>query len=132
MIQIVLDTNIVISAALSPLGNPAKVIKFIKNNEDIQLYYNAVIFAEYKKVLAYKRLNLPQEEQEKALEAIIDMGVIHEPTTKSNITLPDESDRIFYDTAKSANAYLVTGNIKHYPPNEPFILNPAQFVDLIT
>jgi predicted nucleic acid-binding protein len=41
----------------------------------------------------------------------------------------DEDDRIFYDTAKSAEAYLISGNTKHYP-NEPFILTPAAFLAL--
>jgi len=128
MMKIVIDTNIVISAALSHLGNPAKIINLVRNNEDIQLYYNMVIWAEYKKVLSYVRLNLPKEEQEKALESIQETGIIINPVT-SKIPLPDESDRIFYDTAKACNAYLITGNIKHYP-TEPFILTPAQFVAL--
>ena len=128
--DIVIDTNIVISAALSLLGNPAGVIRLVRDNEDIKLFYNAVIFAEYKKVLAYPHLNLPAAEQEKALEAIKEIGVILEPTTKSNIALIDESDRIFYDTAKARNAYLITGNIKHYPA-EPFILTPTQFINLM-
>ena len=130
MMKIVIDTNIVISAALSHLGNPAKIINLVRNNEDIQLYYNMVIWAEYKKVLSYVRLNLPKEEQEKALESIQETGIIINPVT-SKIPLPDESDRIFYDTAKACNAYLITGNIKHYP-TEPFILTPAQFVALFS
>jgi len=40
--------------------------------------------------------------------------------------MPDESDRIFYDAAKAVNAYLVTGNQKHYPENTQ-IVTPARF-----
>jgi len=43
----------------------------------------------------------------------------------------DEDDRIFYDTAKSANAVLVTGNKKHYP-DESFIMTPAEFLEHIS
>ena len=46
--QVVIDTNIVISAARVSQGNPAKILKLIRDNEDIKLYYNAIIFAEYK------------------------------------------------------------------------------------
>jgi len=49
---------------------------------------------------------------------------------KSGIPLPDESDRIFYDVAKISNAYLITGNIKHYPI-ETWIMAPAAFITLI-
>jgi len=50
---------------------------------------------------------------------------INPPT--STISLPDETDRIFYDTAKSSEAVLITGNIRHYP-EEPFIMTPAEFL----
>ena len=39
----------------------------------------------------------------------------------------DETDRIFYDTAVSSGATLITSNKKDYP-NEPFILTPAEFL----
>ena len=45
--------------------------------------------------------------------------------------MPDESDRIFYDTAKAVNAYLVTGNLKHYPEETQFEKNTASFNRLI-
>jgi predicted nucleic acid-binding protein len=51
-------------------------------------------------------------------------------TVPSAIPFVDESDRIFYDTAKAANAYLVTGNQKHFPC-EPFIVNPSGFLQMI-
>jgi hypothetical protein len=47
-----------------------------------------------------------------------------------DILLPDEDDRPFYEVAKAANAYLITGNLKHFP-QEPFILSPADFLALI-
>ena len=40
----------------------------------------------------------------------------------------DADDRIFYDAAKDNEAFLITGNTKHYP-DEPFILTPAQFLE---
>jgi putative PIN family toxin of toxin-antitoxin system len=131
MVNIILDTNIVVSAALSPQGNPAKIIRLLEDsiNKDIKLYHNPIIIAEYKKVLSYKRLNIPSEEQEQALAAIQELGETVVPA-KSDIPLPDESDRIFFDTAKACNAYLITGNIKHYP-DEPFVLTPAQFIDML-
>ena len=47
----------------------------------------------------------------------------------SNIPLPDESDRKFYDTAKAVAAILVTGNAKHYPPDDPLIMTPRDFYE---
>jgi len=46
---------------------------------------------------------------------------------QSSIPLPDETDRIFYDTAVASGAVLITGNKKDYPDN-PFIFTPADFL----
>ncbi|MDR3270840.1 MAG: hypothetical protein LBT32_04945 [Peptococcaceae bacterium] len=43
----------------------------------------------------------------------------------------DEDDRVFYDAAKSVGAYLITGNIKHFPQG-PFILTPLAFLEVVT
>jgi hypothetical protein len=45
----------------------------------------------------------------------------------SSITFADESDRKFYDLAKTNEALLITGNLKHYPC-EGFIMNPSDFL----
>jgi len=64
------------------------------------------------------------------LALILDVG-IQVAAKLSTIDLPDESDRKFYDVAKTANAYLVTGNIKHFPKEE-WVLTPAELVKIFT
>jgi predicted nucleic acid-binding protein len=54
------------------------------------------------------------------------LGNLIEPL-KSDIPFHDESDRIFYDTAVTSGAVLVTGNIRHFP-DEPFVLTPTDFI----
>jgi putative PIN family toxin of toxin-antitoxin system len=123
--NVVLDTNIIVSAALSPIGNPAKIIAMIPG-EEIQVYYGVGILSEYRDVLSRPRLKIPAELQKRIIEAIVNAGIFFEPTA-SAIPLPDETDRIFYDTAKEIGAILITGNIKHYPA-ENFIMTPSQFL----
>jgi predicted nucleic acid-binding protein len=41
--------------------------------------------------------------------------------------MKDEDDRKFYDVAKAALAFLITGNIRHFLP-EPFIVTPVDFL----
>jgi hypothetical protein len=77
-------------------------------------------------VLSRPRLKIPVEIQERIINAIIKAGIFFEPITGA-IPLPDETDRIFYDTAKEIGAILITGNIKHYPA-EDFIMTPSQFL----
>ena len=51
-----------------------------------------------------------------------------------DIELPDPKDRVFYEVTmegrKTTNAYLVTGNIKHFPV-KPFIVTPREMLDII-
>ena len=127
MYKVVIDTNVFISSRLSLLGNPAMVMKLIVE-KDMELYYSLAILDEYKKVLAYGRLKFSAKHQISAIADMKKIGILIEPS-KSDIPMPDESDRIFYDTAKAVNAYLVTGNLKHYP-EESQIVTPARFVEI--
>ena len=129
MINVVVDTNIIISAALSPKGNPAKIIEFIADHEEIQIFYSSKIFDEYEKVLSYKRLNIDNDMKMRTLNLFKKIGILIEPVI-SNIPMPDETDRIFYDTAQTSKSILITGNIKHFPAN-PFIMTPADFINKV-
>jgi len=129
MIKVVLDTNIIVSAALSPKGNPAKIINIIADTDEVQIYYSMAIIDEYQEVLSRERLKIAVETQICITRAIKEIGILIEPAA-SDMPLPDEGDRIFYDTSKTAGAYLITGNRKHYP-DEPHILTPAQFIRMV-
>ena len=51
-----------------------------------------------------------------------------------DIDLPDPKDLVFYEVVmeerKEEDAYLVTGNVKHFPGN-PFIVTPRQMINII-
>jgi len=126
--NVVIDTNVFISSALSPNGKPARIVDYIEHDVNFIVYYNADILDEYNRVLSYKKLNIAEKKKTRIINIINKFGIKIEAIT-SNILLPDESDRIFYDTAKAANAYLITGNLKYYP-EEPHILTPTQFVEM--
>jgi putative PIN family toxin of toxin-antitoxin system len=123
----VLDTNILVSAMLSPLGNPAKIFKMFLA-QTLDLIFSADILVEYENVLSRPRLHIPADETVTVLAAIRRFGEQIESVPSTGAMI-DEDDRVFYDTAKSTNAYLITGNSKHYP-QEAFILSPAEFLEL--
>ena len=128
MRQVVIDTNVLISSTLTPEGNPAQIM-YLVSNKQILLFYSLAILEEYKRVLAYEKLKISLQTQEKIIIAIEKLGVIIEPAT-SDIILPDEADRIFYDAARASGAILITGNMKHYPA-ESFIMAPADYLKKI-
>jgi len=127
MMGVVIDTNILVSALISPKGNPAKIIEMIITGK-LKIFYSDEILGEYEEVLLRPKFNLNRDSLRRWLESVLGKGHNVNPIS-STFGMLDESDRIFYDVAKSCGIYLVTGNIKHYP-SESLILTPTQFLAL--
>jgi putative PIN family toxin of toxin-antitoxin system len=127
-VKVVLDTNVVVSAFLSPAGKPALILQLVLRRA-IQICTNTAILAEYEQVLGRDKftVKIGKPSIRRFFEILRAVGV-DTVALPSNIKMPDETDRIFYDTAKATGAILVTGNKKHYP-DEPFIQDPAEFLD---
>ena len=128
MLRIVFDTNIIVSALLSKEGNPAKIYRMFLTGA-LMLIYCPQILEEYQDVLYRPNLRIPRADADIVMSAISQYGKEVWIIPPSVGIMPDEDDRVFYDTAKSTGAYLITGNTKHYP-SEPFILTPTDFLDL--
>ena len=82
-----------------------------------------------KDVLYRPQLRIPHHDADIVIAAVRRHGekVLVVPSINP---MPDEDDRVFCDAARIAKAYLITGNTKHYP-DEPFILSPAIFLELL-
>ena len=124
-IPVVLDTNIIVSSLLSG-GNPGRIIDLITEGR-IKLCFDDRILAEYLDVLSRPKFGFPPIRVNLFIHDTVRAGFSIDVPVPSRFAMPDESDRKFYDAAKTADAILITGNIKHYPP-EPFILTPAAFL----
>jgi len=129
MKKVVLDTNIIISAFLSPTGKPAAILLSVLRQE-LEIQYNTEIIVEYEQVLSREKFSekIRFADAQAFLERLRDFGA-NVVAPRSKVDIPDETDRKFYDTAKAANAILVTGNKKHYPDDE-IIQTPAEFFAL--
>ena len=125
--RLVLDTNVVVSAFINPKGTPSQIIKFILQGK-AQLVYNTQILEEYIIVMARPKFSgkIDPNLIHRFIELIKNTGFLFDPLPGKN-KLPDEKDRIFYDTAKNSGSILISGNIKHYP-KEAFILPPGDFI----
>ena len=129
MTLVVLDTNILISSLWSKNGAPAKVVQKVLENQ-LVICHDYRIMNEYKQVLHRPKFSFDPSDIRDLLEFIQRSGlsVTAEP---DDAFFADESDRKFYDIAKSLGAYLITRNTKHYPA-EPFVMSPADFLNIIT
>ena len=124
--SVVLDTNIIVSAALTSTGNSSEIVALVSAGE-LKLFFSLSILDEYRRVLGYSKLNIAPSVQSKMLARLEAHGIIISPIV-STFSMPDESDRIFYDAAVAVGATLITGNMKHYPQTD-FIVTPSAFME---
>jgi len=126
-LKLVLDTNVIVSAFINPEGKPSVILKMIINRK-AELIYNTVILNEYENVLLRPKFSNKIDSGNicKFINLIRIIGTSFN-TVPSKIKFLDESDRIFYDTAKESGSILITGNIIHFP-KESFIMTPADYL----
>jgi putative PIN family toxin of toxin-antitoxin system len=127
MTRVVIDTNVIVSAIITPGGPPSQLMTLVLSNK-LQACYCSKIMEEYRDVLFRPKFGFNPRTVMQMLDRIGSSGISINPAP-STIALPDEKDRIFYDVAAATGAYLITGNIKHYP-TEPFIMLTADFLGM--
>lgn len=111
--NVVLDTNIVVSALISPFGAPARIVELVLAGE-IQPAFDDRVMAEYREVLSRARFGFDSAGVEDLLDFIQAEGVAV-ITTPWPHALPDPDDRAFVEVAAAAEAILITGNLRHFP-----------------
>lgn len=131
--RIVLDTNVLVSAVLSPLGLPAHVLELALNRTVTLLVFH-VILKEYEEVLHRKEFSFPDRSVDQLLR-VIDLTAEKVSVVPSSLKLPDLDDLPFLDCAIQGKAdALVTGNKKDYPisvSSSVRIVNPGEFLKLL-
>ena len=134
MIFAVLDTNVLISAALAhnKYSVPYSVFRGVVERRFVPLVDDNIV-REYWEVFSRPKFSFMQETINDIVGNTIKFA-INQPVPPSGIELPDCDDVIFYDVARAhqdKGAYLVTGNLKHFP-NCGFAVSPRDFMNIIT
>ncbi len=128
----VLDTNVVVSAMLKWQSVPGEILISTFNGVIVPVL-NDEILAEYRTVLSRPKFGLTSEIVESVLAGITENAVFLD-AEMLDVELPDPKDRVFYEVVmekrKDEDAYLVTGNIRHFP-TKPFIVTPREMLDII-
>ena len=129
----VIDTNVFISALLSKRSDVAtvKVLEAMLDGVIVPLYHKDIL-AEYDEVLHRNKFHFREETIQLILNAVKQYGVEVFPQPTGEILI-DMDDLIFYEVAmekRDDDAYLVTGNQKHYPIRD-FIVTPTEMVEII-
>lgn len=132
-IYAVVDTNVIVSAliAKNPQSPPNLVLREMLDGKIIPLYH-ADIIEEYREVLSRTKFHLKEETIQKVINSIISNGIEVNPTPTGEILI-DMDDLVFYEVAmekRDDDAYLVTGNQKHYPVKD-FIVTPSEMLSIL-
>ena len=132
-LRIVLDTNVLISAALKPDRPPALVVHLIALRA-VELLTSEAILAEYREVFRRAKFaRIPAAEVGALLTIIEQQAVVVAPTVRLAVS-KHESDNRFYECAAAAEAdFIVTGNTKHFskPYGKTRIVTPRQLLELV-
>lgn len=128
--KLVLDTNVLVSAMLTPFGGPSRIIELISSGE-ITLLLDQRIFLEYKTVLSRERFKIPLRSQNIILDRLYEKAFFVMASPLS-FALPDPEDNMFVEVAVAGRAdALITGNKKHFPSStvkEVLICSPSEFL----
>ena len=128
----VIDTNVLVSAMLKWKSIPGKILELTFNGLIVPLV-NDEILKEYREVLSKPKFKLTREIVDNLINGIMENSVFVNEQSLDEY-LPDPKDRVFYEVVmeerKNEDAYLVTGNIKHFPIR-PYIVTPREMLDII-
>jgi len=123
--RLVLDTNVVISALLKPGSVPDRAIAAIWRTGATVLY-DARIADEYREVAARPKFRaIDRARLDDMLARLLGRGELLGDVPRWEGPMKDESDRVFVEVALAGRAHaIVTGNLKHYPHDLAFEVQP--------
>ncbi|MDE6846038.1 MAG: putative toxin-antitoxin system toxin component, PIN family [Lachnospiraceae bacterium] len=129
---VVIDTNVLVSAMLKKNTPPDAIIRQVFKGNIIPLL-NEEILDEYREVLGRTKFKFPESAVKDIITGITKDAVFMDAAPTEQI-LPDSKDIVFYEVVmegkKSKDAYLVTGNLKHFPKS-PYIVDPREMLEIM-
>lgn len=127
----VVDTNVVVSAALTAGGNCDRILRAAVDGQ-IRLAWSTLMLAEYKGVLSRPKFGFSTP----VVASLLSVFTASEQVTPVPVPrLPDPDDEVFLATAlATTEKLLVTGNLAHFPEEicaPARILSPAAALRLL-
>ena len=130
-LRLVIDTNVVVSAALKPEGLQRTTL-LLAITKPARFYVSRPILEEYADVLSRPELGIRKGSRQQLLQLIRNNSHIVTPSRRLEVT-SDPDDNVFLECADAARAdYLITGNQKHFPRfwKKTKIITTREFISL--
>ncbi|PYT62441.1 MAG: putative toxin-antitoxin system toxin component, PIN family [Acidobacteria bacterium] len=132
MVRAVLDTNVVVSALLTPEGPPALILD-VATTRLFRWYVSELLLEEYGEVLARARFGLDQRRIAKFMLRVRKMAIVVVPRRRLKVTIDSEDNKVMECALEARADYVVTGNVRHFPArfHEVRIVRPQQFLTVL-
>jgi uncharacterized protein len=130
-LRLVVDTNILVSAALKPDGTQRTVL-VLAMTKPARLYVSKSILAEYREVLARRELKIRRGFRLQVLQLIQNRAHLVQPRALQVARDPDDDK--FLECADAARAdYLITGNQRHFPMfwKSTKVITSREFISIV-
>jgi uncharacterized protein len=131
-LRLVVDTNIVVSAALKPDGLQRTVL-LLAMTKPARLYVSDAILSEYREVLRRPELRIRKELRRQLLQLIRNHSQLLILPRLLRVTKDPDDDK-FLECADAARAdYLVTGNQRHFPKfwKKTKVITSREFISVV-
>ena len=136
--RVVLDTNVIVSAFLSPRGAPAQVLQSFRQGV-FDMLVSPAILREYRAALRYDRVRkvhkLTEAQLESALEDLQAVAILVTPTVTPAVFPADAEDDKFFACAVVGHADIIVSGDAHVQGIGQYqgipVLSPAVFVALL-
>ncbi len=128
----VIDTNVVVSALLNRGSVPGTILEEALKGRIIPILHDDFL-SEYSEVLRRPKFKFDRQDVEITLAGLIKRGIFADMATLTDV-VPDPDDAVFYqvvmEARKTEDAYLITGNLKHFPV-KTFIVTPKEMLEIM-
>jgi len=131
-LRLVVDTNIVVSAALKP-GGLQRTVLLLALTKPARWYVTGAILQEYEDVLARPELRIRRGLRRQLMQLIRSHTHSVNPSRAVHVA-PDPEDNKFLECADAARAdYRLTGNQRHFPIywKKTKVISSREFLTLV-
>ncbi len=102
--RIVLDTNVLVAALLSPHGAPAAVLQLILSGGAL-VCFDTRVMSEYREVLRREKFGFDRELTDELLEFLKTEGELV-ASAPLDLAMPDPADAMFLEVGTAGGAHL--------------------------
>jgi uncharacterized protein len=131
-LRLVIDTNVLVSAALKPAGLQRTVV-LLALTKPARWYISFAIISEYREVLSRPEFKIRKGLRLQLLQLIENHSYLVAPARALHLAR-DPADNMFLECADAARAdYLVTGNQRHFPRfwKHTKVITSREFISIV-